>query len=160
MKIKDIINKNWNFKTRMLIARRISRCSNLIKRDIATWKRDGIVPNRILSLQVNGVENMRLSVHELIDTYGMDALSAMLFFDDLIKANLLEDKTQLVNLAQRLQNGARKKSLVMTPDMLQSIKNNQPELWQEYENLQKKEESQSGVSESEIEQIEQTELPD
>lgn len=158
MQIKDIINKNWNFKTRLLIARRILRCSNPIKRDIATWKRDGTVPNRSLSLEVNGVENMRLSVHDLTDTYGMDPLSAFLFFDDLIKANLMEDKTRLVNLVQRLQNGARKKSLAMTPDMLENIKTNQPELWQEYENLQKNEEPQPG--ESEIEQIEQTELPD
>lgn len=160
MKIKDIINKNWNFKTRLLIAHRISRCTTLIKRDIAVWKRDRMVPERILSLQVDGVENMRLSVHELIDTYGMDPLSAMLFFDDLIKANNNEDKTQMVNLVERLQSGARRKSLAMTPDMLENIKNNQPELWSEYEKLQKNEEMLSGSGEEEIEQIEETELPD
>ncbi|MDE7135096.1 MAG: hypothetical protein K2N91_00535 [Muribaculaceae bacterium] len=158
MKIKDIINKNWNFKTRLLIARRISKCTTLIKRDIAAWKRDRMVPERALSLQINGVENMRISVHELMDTYGMDPLSAMLFFDDLIKANNNEDKTQMVNLVERLQSGGRRKSLAMTPDMLENIKNNQPELWREYERLQKDEDMLSG--EEEIEQIEETELPD
>lgn len=160
MKIKDILNNNWSFKTRLLIARRFMTCSNLMKREITNWKHTGVISDRKLSLQVNGVENMTISVLELVNIYGMDPLTAMLYFDDLIKANNNEDKTQLINLIERLQNGRWKKSLTMTPNMLEYIKNNQPKLWSEYQRLQKSVAVDNEKGEEECKEIEETEIPE
>lgn len=137
MKVKDILNNKWSLNTKFIIARKLVACSNLMKREIVNWKRTGSIPDRKLSLQVNDVELITISILDLVSIYGMDPLTAMLFFDDLIKANINDNKTQLINLIERLQNGRHKKSLTMTPDMLENIKSNQPELWNEYERLQK-----------------------
>lgn len=156
MKITDLINKKWSFKTRCIIARRILQCSNATKQDIVSWKKTGNPPDRFLSLEIDGVEEMTLSIHELIDTYGMDPLTAMLFFDDLVKANLKDDKTDLINLIERLQNGAHRKTLTISREMLDDIKANQPELWAEFERL--KNNFNQDVNEDEYRRIEQTDL--
>ncbi len=138
MKIRDLLNNRWSFNTRLIIARRIIRCSPVIKRDIARWKRTGIIPDRILPLMINGMEQMTISTDQLVKIYGMDPLSAMLFLDDLIKANKDPDKTALINLVQRLQNGRKSKCLRMSKGMLDKIRVTQPLLWAEYQRLKQR----------------------
>lgn len=158
MQISNILNKNWSLRTRLAIARKLRTCSQVMKRDITNWKRTGIVTDRRLSLMVNGREQMSLSVGELINIYGMDPLTAMLFFDDLIKANLKDDKADLINLLDRLKAGRPSKHLHLTPEMRRNIKENQPELWEEYQKIHQAIEADLANGENEIEQIGKTEL--
>ncbi len=70
----------------------------------------------------------------------MDVVSALLFMDDLIKANLKSDKADLRTLLLRIEHTGCVHDTILTPELLTDIKKNQPGVWQAYVNMQKQQE--------------------
>ena len=127
-----------------MLALRIRNCSKAIKNDIRAWKKENKSPMREIVLEApdKSGASVKISVQELVEVYGMDVLSALLFMDDLIKANLKADKSDLRDLLLSLKGMGCVNKTTFTPKMLEKIKAEQPELWKEYMKLQAQEEKE------------------
>lgn len=142
MKIRDLVSSIQSSYQKRMLSRRIRRCSTIIKKDLCAWVKDHKFPSRVITL--NSPQNDRtkvtISIEELVNLYGMDVVSALLFMDDLIKANLKSDKADLRTLLLRIEHTGCEHNTILTPELLADIKKNQPGVWQAYINIQKQQE--------------------
>lgn len=146
MKIKEIISSIENIKTRLYVAYRINNCLPVIKSAIKQLYATNELPFIKLGIESpDQNEFVEISSNELVDLYGMDNLSALLFLDDLQKANLKKDKTDLCNLLDRFSFGKNQTRMKVTDEMLEDVRNNSPEVWKVYQAL---------LSEKDIESVE------
>lgn len=144
MKVSEFLTDIKSIYLKKMVALRICNCSKAIKNDIRAWKKENRFPMREIVLEApdNSGVSVKISVQELAEVYGMDVLSALLFMDDLIKANLKADKSDLRCLLLNLKGMGCVNKTVFTPKMLEKIKAEQPELWKEYMKLQAQEEKE------------------
>ena len=123
--------------TRAAIAARLRRCLPPVKADIAAWSKNGIIPARSLEFDIDGTV-ASISVADLVNTYGFGPILAFIYFDDLVAANLADDKRALIDLLAAIpSHGARHTlGLHINDEMLDTIRTSNPSLWQEYLRLQ------------------------
>lgn len=144
MIISDIINPLLSVRDQTVLALRIRRCSPMIKADIRNWKESGEFPTRTVVLEApSGVGKMTLSMDDLVNLYNMKPLSAFFFMDELLKASTKDDKRTLADLLGQLESRSCVHNGNITPELLDSIKENQPGLWAEYQTLLKTIEAQN-----------------
>lgn len=138
MKINDIVSSVQSSYQKRMLSRRIRKCSAVIKKDIRAWVELKKFPSRVITLGApnNAMVKVTISVEELVTLFGMDVMSALLFMDDLIKANLKSDKSDLKNLLLRIEHTGCSHDTILTPEMLDNIKQNQPGVWQAYVRMQ------------------------
>lgn len=138
MKIENIVSSVQSSYQKRMLSRRIKRCSTIIKKDIRAWVETKKFPSRVITLDApnSAMAKVTISVEELVGLFGMDVMSALLFMDDLIKANLKHDKSDLKTLLLRLEHTGCEHNTILTPQMLEGIKQNQPGVWQAYVKMQ------------------------
>lgn len=143
MKIKDIVSSVQSSYQKRMLSRRIRKCSAIIKKDIRAWVESKKFPSRVITLDApnDAMAKVTISVEELVNLFGMDVMSALLFMDDLIKANLKADKSDLKTLLLRIEHTGCGHDTILTPQMLEDIKQNQPGVWQAYVKMQEQAES-------------------
>lgn len=144
MKIKDIVSSVQSSYQKRMLSRRIRKCSAVIKKDLCAWVKDHKFPSRVITLNSPSDDKAKLtiSVDELVNLFGMDVVSALLFMDDLIKANLKSDKSDLKTLLLRIKHTGCVHDTILSPEMLDNIKATQPGVWQAYVKMQKQAENE------------------
>ena len=136
MKIKDLLNSVDSLNTKIKIANRIKKCSPRIRLAITQLYRDKIIPKIELGIQSpDGMGYMEISSFDLVNLYGMENLSALLFLDDLYKANLKADKKDLHNLLGMLSNGKHQSNMIVSEELLEQVRQNSPDVWESYQGL-------------------------
>ena len=154
MKIKDLLNSVDGLNTRFKIAHRIKKCSPRIRMAISQLYRDKILPKIELGIQSpDGIGYMEISSYDLVNLYGMENLSALLFLDDLYKANLKTDKRELYNLLGMLSNGRHQSNMVVTEEILEQVRQTSPNVWESYQGIVEDENTKTQELAEDYEQI-------
>lgn len=150
MKIKDILSNISNVGLKAVFASRIRNSNPIIKKAIVDFHEKGsFEPINYGILTNNSLGVVRISTTELQELYGMKPLEALLFIDAIVKADSNSDKSDLINLLQSLVAGRHHGGPVVTPQMLENIKANNPKVWTHYQTLceNAKEEEESAIVE-------------
>lgn len=159
MKIKDIITSLGNVKSKVHIAYRINKCSPQIKQAIAQLYKDRVLPKIEMGIQSpDGNGYFEVSLSDLVSLYGMDDLAALLFLDDLDKANAKSDKTDLWNLLGMLSIGKHQSRMVVTDELLEYVQKSAPDVWDSYQKIVEKENTVSQDLENDYEKVIENEL--
>ena len=159
MKIKDIITSLGNVKSKVHIAYRINKCSPQIKQAIAQLYKDRVLPKIEMGIQSpDGNGYFEVSLSDLVSLYGMDDLAALLFLDDLDKANAKSDKTDLWNLLGMLSIGKHQSRMVVTDELLEYVQKSAPDVWDSYQEIVEKENTVSQDLEKDYEKVIESEL--
>jgi len=159
MKIKDIITSLGNVKSKVHIAYRINKCSPQIKQAIAQLYKDRVLPKIEMGIQSpDGNGYFEVSLSDLVSLYGMDDLAALLFLDDLDKANAKSDKTDLWNLLGMLSIGKHQSRMVVTDELLEYVQKSAPDVWDSYQEIVEKENTVSQDLENDYEKVIENEL--
>lgn len=135
MKIKDIIESIDSVKARIYTAYRIFHCSPKIKNAIKLWKNDDCLPVVIISVERTENDYLTISSYDLVNLYGFDKLSALLMLDDIEKAYEKQDKEKLNDLLAFLVHGKHEVRTRVSQELMEQIKKNSPEVWEEYQKL-------------------------
>lgn len=152
MKINDLLKNITNSTQKAIYAKRIRNCSPKLQKKIVEFYTKGTYTP--FQYGINTMTNLgvrSINTTELQELYGMKPLEALFFIDALEKADSLEDKTNLISLLQSLVAGKHRGGPVVTQEMLDKVKENQPEVWAHYQALCKKAKEQE---ESAIEGLE------
>lgn len=144
MKIKDILDNISNIRHKAIYAKCIRNSNPIIKNAIVDFHLKGSFEPITYGIKTNNVLGiLSISTTDLQKLYGMKPLEALLFLDAIVKADSNSDKTQLINLLQSLVSGKHRGGPIVTPQMLETIKETNPEVWTHYktisENAQKEE---------------------
>ena len=159
MKIKDIISSLDNVKSKVHVAYRINRCSPVIKQAIAQLYTDRFMPLVELGIEApDGMGYVEISSYDLVNLYGMEELAALLFLDDLDKANLNNDKTDLRNLLSVLSVGKHQTRMVFSEELLQHVQQNSPDVWENYLQIVEKENAITEEMEGNYENVIENEI--
>ena len=95
-------------------------------RDFAEVAEEGIITK----------ERTQYALNELgVNEYGFDELSALLMLDDIEKAQEKQDKEKLNDLLAFLVRGKHEVRTRVSQELLEQIKKNNPEVWEEYQKL-------------------------
>lgn len=159
MKIKDIITSLDNVKSKVHVAYRINKCSSEIKQAISQLYKDKVLPLVELGIEApDGMGYIEVSSYDLVNLYGMEELSALLFLDELNKANLKSNKTDLRNLLGVLTSGKHQTRMVVTEDLLEHVQKNSPDVWESYQGIVEKENAITTDMEGDFEKIIENEI--
>lgn len=159
MKIKDIITSLDNVKSKVHVAYRINKCSSEIKQAISQLYKDKVLPLVELGIEApDGMGYIEVSSYDLVNLYGMEELSALLFLDELNKANLKSDKTDLRNLLGVLTSGKHQTRMAVTEDLLEHVQKNSPDVWESYQEIVEKENAITTEMEGDFEKIIENEI--
>ena len=135
MKIKDILESIDSIKVKIYTAYRIFHCSPKIKKAIKQWKNDDCLPTIIISVERAENDFLTISAYDLVNLYGFDELPALLMLDDIEKAQEKQDKEKLNDLLAFLVRGKHEAKTKISQELLEQIKKNNPEVWEEYQKL-------------------------
>lgn len=135
MKIKDILESIDSVKTKIYAAYRIFHSSPKIKKAIKQWKTDEDLPVVKVTVETSEEKFVEISSYDLVNKYGFDELSALLMLDDIEKAQEKQDKERLNDLLAFLVRGKHEVRTRVSQELLEEIKKNNPEVWEEYQKL-------------------------
>ena len=135
MKIKDILESIDSVKTKIYAAYRIFHSSPKIKKAIKQWKIDEDLPVVKVTVETSEEKFVEISSYYLVNKYGFDELSALLMLDDIEKAQEKQDKEKLNDLLAFLVRGKHEVRTRVSQELLEEIKKNNPEVWEEYQKL-------------------------
>lgn len=135
MKIKDILESIDSMKAKVYTAYRIFHCSPKIKKAIKQWKNDDCLPPIIISVERTENDFFTISAYDLVNLYGFDELSALLMLDNIEKAQEKQEKEKLNDLLAFLVRGKHEVKTRVSQDLLEQVKKNNPEVWEEYQKL-------------------------
>lgn len=135
MKIKDIIESVDSLKTKIYVAYRIFHCSPKIKKAIKQWKTYKDLPVIKVTIETSEDNFVEISSYDLVNKYRFDELAALLMLDDIEKAQEKQDKEKLNDLLAFLVRGKHEVRTEISPELLEQIKKNNPEVWEEYQKL-------------------------
>ena len=135
MKIKDILESIDSMKAKVYTAYRIFHCSPKIKKAIKQWKNEDYLPTVIVSVERTEYDLVTISSYDLVNLYGFDELSALLMLDDIEKVQEKQDKEKLNDLLAFLVRGKHEVKTKVSQELLEQIKKNNPEVWEEYQKL-------------------------
>lgn len=135
MKIKDILESIDSVKTKIYAAYRIFHSSPKIKKAIKQWKTYEDLPVVKVTVEASEEKFVEISSYDLVNKYGFDELSALLMLDDIEKAQEKQDKEKLNDLLAFLVRGRHEVKTRVSQELLEQIKKNNPEVWEEYQKL-------------------------
>lgn len=135
MKIKDILESIDSVKTKIYAAYRIFHSSPKIKKAIKQWKTYEDLPVVKVTVETSEEKFVEISSYDLVNKYGFDELSALLMLDDIEKAQEKQDKEKLNDLLTFLVRGKHEVRTRVSQELLEQIKKNNPEVWEEYQKL-------------------------
>lgn len=135
MKIKDILESIDSVKTKIYAAYRIFHSSPKIKKAIKQWKTYEDLPVVKVTVATSEEKFVEISSYDLVNKYGFDELSALLMLDDIEKAQEKQDKEKLNDLLAFLVRGKHEVRTRVSQELLEQIKKNNPEVWEEYQKL-------------------------
>ena len=135
MKIKDILESIDSVKTKIYAAYRIFHSSPKIKKAIKQWKTYEDLPVVKVTVATSEEKFVEISSYDLVNKYGFDELSALLMLDDIEKAQEKQDKEKLNDLLAFLVRGKHEVRTRVSQELLEEIKKNNPEVWEEYQKL-------------------------
>lgn len=135
MKIKDILESIDSVKTKIYAAYRIFHSSPKIKKAIKQWKTYEDLPVVKVTVETSEEKFVEISSYDLVNKYGFDELSALLMLDDIEKAQEKQDKKKLNDLLAFLVRGKHEVRTRVSQELLEEIKKNNPEVWEEYQIL-------------------------
>lgn len=135
MKIKDILESIDSVKTKIYAAYRIFHSSPKIKKAIKQWKTYEDLPVVKVTVETSEEKFIEISSYDLVNKYGFDELSALLMLDDIEKAQEKQDKEKLNDLLAFLVRGKHEVRTRVSQELLEEIKKNNPEVWEEYQKL-------------------------
>lgn len=135
MKIKDILESIDSLKVKIYTAYRIFYCSPKIKKAIKQWKTYEDLPVIKVTIETSEDIFVEISSFDLVNKYGFDELSALLMLDDIEKAQEKQDKEKLNDLLAFLVRGKHEVKTRVSQELLEQIKKNNPEVWEEYQKL-------------------------
>lgn len=135
MKIKDILESVDSMKTKIYAAYRIFHSSPKIKKAIKQWKTYEDLPVVKVTIETSEEKFVEISSYDLVNKYGFDELSALLMLDDIEKAQEKQDKEKLNDLLAFLVRGKHEVKTRVSQELLEQIKKNNPEVWEEYQKL-------------------------
>lgn len=135
MKIKDILESIDSMKTKIYAAYRIFHSSPKIKKAIKQWKTYEDLPVMKVTVETSEDNFVEISSYDLVNKYGFDELSALLMLDDIEKAQEKQDKEKLNDLLAFLVRGKHEVKTRVSQELLEQIKKNNPEVWEEYQKL-------------------------
>ncbi|MBR5237696.1 MAG: hypothetical protein IKV26_03185 [Paludibacteraceae bacterium] len=135
MKIKDILESIDSVKTKICVAYRIFYSTPKIKKAIKQWKAYGDLPVIRVTVETSEENFIEISSYDLLNKYGFDELSALLMLDDIEKAQEKQDKEKLNDLLAFLVRGKHEVRTIVSQELLEQIKKNNPEVWDEYQKL-------------------------
>lgn len=135
MKIKDILESIDSVKTKIYTAYRIFHSSPKIKKAIKQWKTYEDLPVVKVTVETSEEKFVEISSYDLVNKYGFDELSALLMLDDIEKAQEKQDKEKLNDLLAFLVRGKHEVRTRVSQELLEQIKKNNPEVWEEYQKL-------------------------
>ena len=135
MKIKDILESIDSVKTKIYAAYRIFHSSPKIKKAIKQWKTYEDLPVVKVTVETSEEKFVEISSYDLVNKYGFDELSALLMLDDIEKAQEKQDKEKLNDLLAFLVRGKHEVRTRVSQELMEQIKKNNPEVWEEYQKL-------------------------
>lgn len=135
MKIKDILESIDSLKVKIYTAYRIFYCSPKIKNAIKQWKTYEDLPVIKVTIETSEDIFVEISSFDLVNKYGFDELSALLMLDDIEKAQEKQDKEKLNDLLAFLVRGKHEVKTRISHELLEQIKKNNSEVWEEYQKL-------------------------
>ena len=135
MKIKDILESIDSVKIKIYAAYRIFHSSPKIKKAIKQWKTYEDLPVVKVTVETSEEKFVEISSYDLVNKYGFDELSALLMLDDIEKAQEKQDKEKLNDLLAFLVRGKHEVRTRVSQELLEQIKKNNPEVWEEYQKL-------------------------
>lgn len=135
MKIKDILESIDSVKAKIYAAYRIFHSSPKIKKAIKQWKTYEDLPVVKVTVETSEEKFVEISSYDLVNKYGFDELSALLMLDDIEKAQEKQDKEKLNDLLAFLVRGKHEVRTRVSQELLEEIKKNNPEVWEEYQKL-------------------------
>ena len=135
MKIKDILESIDSVKIKIYAAYRIFHSSPKIKKAIKQWKTYEDLPVVKVTVETSEEKFVEISSYDLVNKYGFDELSALLMLDDIEKAQEKQDKEKLNDLLAFLVCGKHEVRTRVSQELLEQIKKNNPEVWEEYQKL-------------------------
>ena len=135
MKIKDILESIDSVKTKIYAAYRIFHSSPKIKKAIKQWKTYDDLPVVKVTVETSEEKFVEISSYDLVNKYGFDELSALLMLDDIEKAQEKQDKEKLNDLLAFLVRGKHEVRTRVSQELMEQIKKNNPEVWEEYQKL-------------------------
>lgn len=151
MKIKEIVSVLTGDASRSKLALRISRCQPVIRKAFRKWREEEVLPLVQLAFETpDGKGYLELSSRELVEVYDMKEFQALLFLDELLKADQEKDVPRFKALLDMLQAGAHRPASVVSEETKAYIQKNNPEAWAYYQQLcarqaeQDQEEEQAG----------------
>ena len=159
MKTKEILNSVESFKSKVYLAHRIKRCSPQIREAIVKWSKERSMP--LIELGIKSSEGdafMVISSDDLVNLYGMEQLQALLFLDDLHRANQKDDKSELMGLLGMLQAGKKVSKMIVSDEILATVREKDPEVWIEYEKIVQQEDMKMQELSEEYEQIKEVDI--
>ena len=135
MKIKEILESIDSLKTKIYTAYRIFHCSPRIKNAIKQWKMYEDLP--VISVLIENTEDnfVEITSYNLVNLYGFEELAALLMLDDLEKAQDKKDIEKISDLLAFLVRGKHEVRSKVPQDIFEHIKENNPEVWKEYQKL-------------------------
>ncbi len=137
MTIKEIVATVESVKLKARLGVRIFHCSTTIKKAIVRLMLDEDFQDLTIGVDYLDGRYVKFSSYELVRVYGMKKLQALLFIDALQKANIQKDKTRLDRLLTTLVAGKHRQGLRITTEMMERVRNNEAEVWAEYQKLKK-----------------------
>lgn len=135
MKIKDILESIDSFKTKVYAAYRIQQCSPRIKKALKKWKTYNDLPVVRVHVETSGDRCLEISSYDLVNKYGFNELAALLMLDDIEKAKEKPNKEELNDLLAFLVQGRHEIRTKVSKDLLDQIRKDKPEVWEEYQKL-------------------------
>ena len=154
MKIKDVIKNIASVKGKMITAISIAQCSPEIKEAIRLWKEEEDFINISRRIETpDGEEFVVITTYKLVDIFGMSELDALLMIDEIDKAQLCNDRPRLAQLLHMLRQNKHVHDMHMTPEFLEDVKNNNTELWEEFQKSLQEQEKQDEELEKEYKSV-------
>ncbi|MBR3884699.1 MAG: hypothetical protein IKJ31_08105 [Bacteroidaceae bacterium] len=135
MKIKDLLEPIGSLKGKIYTAYRIFNCNPKIKSAIKEWKINKDLPTVYINVRTSENSSFEISSYDLVDLYGFNELAALLMLDELEKVQERNDKERLEILISFLLYGRHRTRLLIPQSVFEDIKNNQPDVWKEYQKI-------------------------
>lgn len=159
MKIKDILASLGQVKDKVQLAHKISKCNPVIKNAIKKLLSEEVLVDISVCMKDPRTENnIVISSFDLVNFYGFQKMSALFFLDDLDKAWSKRDWNELYYLLTTMEAGPDTHNMRLNEETLMSIRNNNPEVWAEYQKIVEEEQKQHIQLERDFENLCEEEL--
>ena len=161
MKIKDLISieKITDLRHKFAFAEGIHQSNDRIKHLIRAICNGKDTENYSIALDFPNNEGyITLSSAQLVDHFGMSKIEALLFLEAIRAANKKENKSEVIMLIRTMATGKHIPDRKIDERMMEKIREQYPNVWQEYIHLCKLGEQCDEIQLNEYEKIKEEEI--